>query len=91
MIPRAVARAPADWSRSGHGISSPLSIGLDYCKGGIPGVHTVTVSLHDTNHAAIKDAAGKPVEASITITAAPEGDGGAPKDGGTEGGSKTKG
>jgi hypothetical protein len=57
--------------------------GLDYCKTGIPGQHTIVAELHLDNHNPVKDSAGKTISDSIKITV-PGGDAGAPKDAGKD-------
>jgi hypothetical protein len=47
---------------------SPLDVDLALCKHGVPGVHTVTVSLHNTDHSVVENRAGSTIEDSITIT-----------------------
>jgi len=50
------------------GISSPLDIDLGLCpKATLPGAHTVTISLHNTDHSDVKDAAGHLIHDTITI------------------------
>ena len=56
------------------GIASPLNIDLSLCKAGVGGAHTVTISLHNTDHSDV-DVGGKLVSDEILITAV-AGDGG---------------
>lgn len=68
------------------GISSPLAIDLGLCpKSTLAGAHTVTISLHNTDHSDVKDAGGHLISDEILIdVAGVDGgvDGGAKKDGG---------
>jgi hypothetical protein len=75
------------------GFASPMNAGLDYCKKGVGGKHTIILELHNNDHTPIKDAAGKVVSDSVHINATLE-DGGivvVGDGGGTtpEGGAKT--
>jgi hypothetical protein len=67
------------------GISSPLDIDLSLCPAAsIPGAHTVTISLHNTDHSDVDDSSGHLISDTITISVV-TGDAGADagkKDGG---------
>jgi len=63
------------------GFMSPINAGLDYCKGGVAGSHTIILELHRNDHTPVKGADGKVISDSVQITALEE-DGGAPKDAG---------
>jgi hypothetical protein len=65
-----------------QGIASPLDIDLDHCKQGVVGAHTVTASLHNTDHSVVENGAGDTIEYSITIAVrSASAEGGAPEGG----------
>ncbi|MFI5306015.1 MAG: hypothetical protein ACHQ53_01605 [Polyangiales bacterium] len=57
------------------GSTSPIDAGLDYCPS-ISGTHTITLELHNDDHSAVKDSAGKTISDMITITVPAAGDAG---------------
>jgi hypothetical protein len=66
-----------------QGIASPLDADLSLCMHGVAGVHTVTLSLHNTDHSVVENAAGDTIEDTITIAAASDAaEGGTPEAGG---------
>jgi hypothetical protein len=50
------------------GNTSPIDIDLSLCKAGVPGAHTVVISLHNTDHSNV-DVGGTLVTDTITINA----------------------